>query len=165
MEPGVEGGQPGTSEQALVARQDSPCKSSNSNCSLLCLVWKKLQEGRPSSLLFFSAPQATSLPLPAPLPKLAVSLPLQADLGHSIPPALGSALTASLPLALPGHKKKSWLIKHPSPSQGCNDSWVRSSKYVQPGSQGHFSIKPLDENFTHLQHPSLKKYLTLSPSL
>lgn len=82
VEPGVEGGQPGTREKAPAAHQDSPCKSSNSNCSSLCLVWKKLQEGRASSLLFFSAPQATSLP------KLAASLSAQAGPGHSTTPAL-----------------------------------------------------------------------------
>lgn len=62
-------------------------------------------------------------------------------------------------------QEKSWLIKHQSPSQGCNGGWVRSWKYVQPSSQGHFSIKPPDESITHLQHPSPEKRLTLSPSL
>lgn len=70
--------------------------------SPLGLAWQEFQDGRHSSLLVFSAPQATSLPPPVPLPKTALSLPLQAGLGLGITRAPGAALTASLPApALP----------------------------------------------------------------
>lgn len=112
----MEGGQPGTQEQALVARQDSPCKSSNSNGSLLCLVWKKLQEGRPSSLLFFSAPQAISLLLPAPLPKLAASLPPGRP-GAQHHSCSGTSSHRQPPTHFTRPQEKSWLIKHRCPAK------------------------------------------------
>lgn len=160
----MEGGQPGTGEQALVARQGSPCQSSNSDCSLLCLVWKKLQEGRPSSLMVFSAPRVISLLPPAPLPKLAVSLPPQAGPGARHHTRSGTGAHRQPPTQLHPATRKV-LANNAAVPQPRVRGWLGTQlKYTQPGSRGHFSSNPPDGSITHLQHPSLEKRLTLSPS-
>lgn len=156
-----ERGQPGTCRQALeqpgltLQEQQFPHSS-------LGLAREKLQECRHSSLLVFSAPQATSLPLPAPLPKLAVSLPPQAGPEPGITPAPGAALTASLPpLHLP--TRKVLVNKASVPQPRVHQQLGAQLDYVQPGSPGHFSIK---HQIKHRIPPtSLPREVSLSPSL
>lgn len=146
----MEGGQPRTGEQALGAHQGSPCRSSNSSSTLLCLVWREVLEDRASRLLCLSTSShcpARQFPFPSRWAWGMALLLLRDQLSLSVPSTLYLATGKVL------------VNKASVPSRGCSSGWVRSRRDAQSRAVLH---QATGESTTHLQHPSLETNQTLS---